>query len=150
MWSCHGTNIISSLFYKYLFYLWFWCVKQNYRCLCSYLGNSFQLCLPSEEVWTCWFTFVRSVCPLSLCRSVLSVCMSHSIMQTVKHETLTQCWDNVFSPVLGYRVVFDATLNMGHRHRRRASINPPLVQSTCWYRQHEVLTRAEWILPRAE
>ena len=37
-------------------------------------------------------------------------------------------WANI-SPVLGYRVVFDATLNVGQRHRRRASINPALVQS---------------------
>ena len=37
-------------------------------------------------------------------------------------------WANI-SPVLGYRVVFDATLNVGQRHRRRANINPALVQS---------------------
>ena len=54
----------------------------------------------------------------------------------------TRCWPNVglllahrlrrsttISPVLSYRVVFDATLNVGQRHRRRANINPPLVQS---------------------
>ena len=28
------------------------------------------------------------------------------------------------SPVLGYRVVFDATLKVGQRHRRQANINP--------------------------
>ena len=28
------------------------------------------------------------------------------------------------SAVLGYRVVFDATLSVGQRHRRRANINP--------------------------
>ena len=32
-----------------------------------------QLCLPFEEVGTFWFTFVRSVCPLSLCLCVLSI-----------------------------------------------------------------------------
>ena len=43
-------------------------------------------------------------------------------------------------------------LNVGQRHRRRASINPALIQSifpvqpACRYRQHEALTRAEWIL----
>ena len=57
-------------------------------------------------------------------------------MQAVKHETLTQCrvllaqrlwrWANI-SPVLGHRVVFDATLNVGQRHRRRANINPAFV-----------------------
>ena len=37
-------------------------------------------------------------------------------------------WANI-SPVLGYRVVFNATLNVGQRHRRRANINPAFVQS---------------------
>ena len=37
-------------------------------------------------------------------------------------------WANI-SPVLGYPVVFDATLNVGQRHRRRAYINPAFVQS---------------------
>ena len=32
-------------------------------------------------------------------------------------------WPNI-SPVLGSRVVFGATLNVGQRHRRRANINP--------------------------
>ena len=60
-------------------------------------------------------------------------------------------WANI-SPVLGHCVVFGATLNVGQRHRRRANINPALVQSTvplppaCRYLQHEVLTRTEWIL----
>ena len=37
-------------------------------------------------------------------------------------------WANI-SSVLGYRVVFDATLHVGQRHRRRANINPAFVQS---------------------
>ena len=36
-------------------------------------------------------------------------------------------WANI-SPVLGYNVVFGATLNVGQRHRRRADINPALVR----------------------
>ena len=32
-------------------------------------------------------------------------------------------WANI-SPVLGYCVVFDATMNVGQHHRRRANINP--------------------------
>ena len=62
-----------------------------------------------------------------------------------------QCWANI-NPVLGYHVVFGATLNVGQRHRQRANINPALVQSilpvppACRYRQHEVLTVTEWIL----
>ena len=31
------------------------------------------------------------------------------------------------NPVLGYRFVFDATLNVGQRHRRRANINQAFV-----------------------
>ena len=44
-------------------------------------------------------------------------------------------------------VLFDATLNVGQRHRRRANINPALVQSivtvppACMHQQHEVLIR---------
>ena len=39
-----------------------------------------------------------------------------------------QRWPNI-SPVLGYHVVFGAMLNVGQRHRRRANINPALVQN---------------------
>ena len=35
-------------------------------------------------------------------------------------------WVNI-SPVSGYRVVFDATLNVGQRHRRWANTNPAFV-----------------------
>ena len=62
-------------------------------------------------------------------------------------------WANI-SPVLDYRVVFDATLNVGQRHRRRANINPPLIQSivtltpACMHPQHEVLIRTECLLAR--
>ena len=48
-----------------------------------------------------------------------------------------------------YRVVFDATLNVGQRHRLRANINPAFVQSIVgYYSHHEVglLTKVEWIL----
>ena len=61
------------------------------------------------EVGTCWFTFVRSV---SL--SSLSVRLRR--------------WANI-SPVLAYRFVFGALLNVGQRHRQRANINPALIQS---------------------
>ena len=59
---------------------------------------------------------------ISLSHQFCVCAFSPSIMQGVKHETLTQCglllahrlrrWANI-SPVLGYRVVFDATLNAG-------------------------------------
>ena len=82
----------------------------------------------------------------------LCVLFSLSIMQAVKHETLTQCRAIVGPPsttlsqltglslsVLGYRVVFDAMLNVGQRHRQRANINPAFVQASCrYYSQHEV------------
>ena len=48
------------------------------------------------------------------------------------------------SPVLGYRVVFGAMLNVGQHHRQRANTNPALVQNivpiptACRYRQQEV------------
>ena len=51
--------------------------------------------------------------------------------------------------VLGYRVVFDATLNVGQRHRQKTNINPAFVQALWgYYSQHEVglLTTVEWIL----
>ena len=50
---------------------------------------------------------------------------------------------------MGYRVVFDATLHVGQRHRRRATINSAFVQSIeGYYIQHEMglLTTVEWIL----
>ena len=44
------------------------------------------------------------------------------------------CWPTVYDAeptlthaVLGYRVMFDTTLNVGQRHRRRAKINPAFV-----------------------
>ena len=58
------------------------------------------------------------------------------------HETLTQCWANVgppstmlsnISPVLGYRVVFGATLNVGQRHRWRAKITQLWIKALCWF-----------------
>ena len=48
--------------------------------------------------------------------------------------------------------MYGATLNVDQRHIRQANSNPALVQSivtvppACGYRQHEVLTWAEWIL----
>ena len=104
-----------------------------------------------REGETCRFASHCSfLCPMSV-RS--------SIPQAFKLGTLNQCrafvghrlrrWANI-SPVLGYRVVFDATLNVGQRHRRRASINPgPMSQHSvqglfhwkkgcialCWARQ---------------
>ena len=82
------------------------------------------------------FTSHRSfVCPICCFVSVRSPRLSC-------RRSNTRRWPNVglllahrlwrsasISPVLGYRVVFDATLNVGQRHRRPANINPALVQS---------------------
>ena len=81
---------------------------------------------------------------------VVWVCVSHLFLLT---QLLTQFCASI-SPVISYCVVFGATLNVGLRHRQQANITPALVQSimpvppTCRYLQHEVLTRAEWILAR--
>ena len=55
-------------------------------------------------------------------------------------------WANI-GPVLGYHVVFGATLNVGQHHRQRPTVTQLCFKASCRYRQHEVLTRAEWILP---
>ena len=101
---------------------------------------------------------------LLICLSVWSLCVL-SIYSVSCRRSNTRHWPNVglllahrlrrwanISPLLGYRVVFDATLNVGQRHRRRASINPPLVQSivkvppACMRPQYEVLIRNECLL----
>ena len=117
--------------------------------LCRQRWGHIALPMSAQSVW---------VCVVSL--SLIHFSPALSILQVVKHR----CWLNAglmlvyglqrwlnISPVLGYRVVFGATLNMGQRHRRQGNINPALVQSimpvlpACRYRQHEVLTRTEWI-----
>ena len=76
----------------------------------------------------------RSNTPWLCCVSAFSP----SFPQAAKHETLTQRRAIVGPPsttlsqhqaVLVYHIVFDATLNVGQRHRRRANINPALVPS---------------------
>ena len=100
---------------------------------------------------------VCSVCPIYFCQSVqsfLSCRRSNTRRWPNAGLMFAHClrrWPNI-SPVLGYRVVFGATLNVGQRHSRRANIYPALVQSivsvlpACRCRQREVLTRTEWIL----
>ena len=109
------------------------------------------------EVGTCCLTL--SAQSVSVCESVSPIHFSPalSIMQALKHKTLTQCWANIGPPstttsTTGYRFVFGAKLNVGQCHRRRVNINLALVQSIvpvpppCRYLQHEVLTRTEWLL----
>ena len=74
---------------------------------------------PVYRGWNILLCFSSLICSSDQC----CVCaFSPSIMQAVKHETLTHVglllthrlrrWASI-SPVLGYRVVFDATLNVG-------------------------------------
>ena len=94
-----------------------------------------------------WFTSVRSV---FLSRSV-NLCVPFISVQRFLscRWSNTRHWPNgelmlahrlrrwaIIIPVLGYRVVFSATLNVGQRHRQWANINPVLVQSIMPYRQH--------------
>ena len=93
--------------------------------------------------------------PLStqcFCRISVSLCVPFISVQRFLscRRSNTRRWPNA-GLMLAHRL-FVATLNVGQRHRRRANINPALVQSivpvppACRYCQHEVLTRAEWIL----
>ena len=87
------------------------------------------------------------LCPLSVCVAFcLSVCPA--VSETVQAEAaevapantirwpnaglmLThrrQRWANI-SPILGYRVMFGATLNVGQRHKQQANSNTALDQS---------------------
>ena len=109
------------------------------------------------------FTSHRSFVRLICCFVFVHSRGRWSILQAVKHETVLclcvlsvyhaggqtrdvdpmsgYCWRRsaIISQVLGYLVVFNATPNVGQRHRRRANINPALVQSivtvppTCRY-----------------
>ena len=112
------------------------------------------------KVGTCCFTSVHSVLSVwwVLCVPFISGFLSCRQSNTRRWPNAglmlahrLRRWANI-SPVLVYCVVSGATLNVGQRHRRQANINPALVQSivpvlpACRYRQHEVLTRAEWIL----
>ena len=99
---------------------------------------------------TCWITSVLSAQSVCLCFPFIFVqCFP------LCKQWNTRFWPNAglmladrlrrwvnISPVLGYDIVFGATLNVGQCHRRRANINTPLVRSIV----HKVLSRAEWIL----
>ena len=97
------------------------------------------LCLPSIEVEIYCFTSHRSFVRHISFVSVRSVRLSYRRSNTRRWPSVglllahrLRRWANI-SPVLGYRVVFDATLNVGRRHKRRANINPalPLRSSHC-------------------
>ena len=142
-------------------------IRPTYELSDWHLIEDFLLCLPSEVVGTCWFTFVRSVCLLSLCLCVFSICMSHSFHSWpalyICKRSNTRRWSNAglmlvhhlqrwpyISPVSGYHTCLTprwmwASITDG---------GPTFIQlwfnASCWYRQHELLTRAEWILPSTD
>ena len=103
--------------------------KFNMSPLCTQRGRHvglplcYLLCL-SQSVCLCYpFIFVQRFlsCPLSNTRRwpKAGLMLAHYLRR----------WPNS-CPVLGYGVVFGATLNVGQRHRRPANINPAFVQST--------------------
>ena len=126
------------------------------------------LSLSESVLWVClpFIYLQRFLSSLSLSESVLWVCLPFISLQrflscrrsnTIRWPNaglmlanLLLRWPNI-SPVLGYRVVFGATLNVGQRHRRRAdntsfgSKHVPVLPA-CRYLHHEVLTRTEWIV----
>ena len=85
--------------------------------------------------------FFPSVCPIHFCSSVQRFLLCR--------RSNKRCWPNAGLTMV-HRI--GATLNVGQHHRRWANINPALVQSIVpvlpafRHRQHDVLTRAEWIL----
>ena len=96
------------------------------------------------------------LCPLSAVCESLSVSVPFisvsalSIVQAVKLETLTQCRTNI-GPMSTALTQHKSTIELMCRvwcHAKCVNINPALVQSIVplpGYRQHQVLTRAEWI-----
>ena len=88
----------------------------------------------------CVCAFSPFVCSFLSCRQSNTKRWPNAGLMLAHH---LRRWPSI-SPVLGYSVVFGTLLNVGQRHRRRANINPALVQSIVLvYCQHEVLTRAE-------
>ena len=88
--------------------------------------------LSAQSVWVCaqsvW------VCAVSLPFISLQHFLSCKQLNTRRRPNAglmlahrLRRWPNI-SPVLGYRVVFGAMLNVSQRHRRWANINPALVQ----------------------
>ena len=92
-------------------------------CLPLYRGGRYIALLLTAHFCHISFVSVRSPC-LS-CRGSNTRRWLNAGLLLAHH---LRRWANI-SPVLGYRDVFDATLNVGQRHRRRANINPAFVQS---------------------
>ena len=94
------------------------------------------------------------LCPLSLSQYFPPAL---SIVQVVKHETLTQSWTNVgppsttlaqHQPSIGLLCRFCRHAECGPAsHSGGQTLTHFLFKASCWYCQLEVLTRAEWILP---
>ena len=109
-----------------------------FQCFVFAGSQSVSLCWEPSVLWVC-LRFISLQCFLWYRRSNTRRWPNAGLM--LSHRLWH--WANI-SPVLGYRVVFGITLNVGQRHRRRANINPALVQSIVpiLYRQHA--GTAEW------
>ena len=95
--------------------------------LCGQRWGHIALPLSAQSVWVCAVSLSHILslqnflsCRRSNTRRWLNagIVLAHRLRR----------WSSI-SPVLGYRVEFGATLNVGQRHRRRANIDPALVQS---------------------
>ena len=117
--TCHVIDyVIFKLIYKpdmnWVFY------NNNYVSL--YRGEDILLYL-SPLICLSQISFV-SMCSLRLsCRRLNTRRWPNSGL-LLAHRL--RRWANIH-PVLSYRVVVEATLNVGHRRRRRTSINPAFV-----------------------
>ena len=162
--NVESTHVGPTLFDEFIImFVWYYFFLVS--TILQPIGNlSWLLCLPSVHRGGDMLLYL---CPLSaVCESVsvsvpfiwdqrFPLCRLSNTGRSpnagLMLAHLLRRWANI-SPVLGQRLVFGATLNMGQCHRPRAYINPALVQRivlvppACWYRQHEVLTRTEWIL----
>ena len=93
--------------------------------------------------------------PLSAQSVSVCVCLPFISLQCFLYcrRSNTRRWPNVWL-MLAHRLQYWVTVSCLATHWMWASITdggPTLTQlwfkASCWYRQHEVLTRAEWILP---
>ena len=121
---------------------------KHHKCLCQLFPlhlytyvvglRPLYLCLPSIEVdiycITSHRSFVRHISFVSV-RSLRLSCRRSNTRRWLNAGLLLahrpRLWANI-SPVLGYCVMFDATLNVNQRHRRRANINPTLASSSSY------------------
>ena len=94
-------------------------VKEHFYFLASGMQGSRELCLPSIDVECVLSVYPAGGQTRDCSVSVRSLRLSCRLL--LAHRLRRSA--NI-SPVLGYRVVFDSTLNVGQVHSWRANINP--------------------------